>query len=215
MPLNLSTNDGEFTPYIKFNAKAGRWYVRPQGAAADVEVERPLLAFDMANIRTGWLYYAEGSGPEKLWDPSPTQMAPRPPGPRKFKRGFEVMVFGNSDVPGIGKLGLREFSSTAGAAISAILQMHAKYEEGLAANPGKVPFYACTGVTAIPGAFGTNYEPVFQLRGWVERAKIPAFDEHEPRPSSATPTQADEMNPPPPQHSNGGRHVELDDEIPF
>lgn len=213
MPLNLSVADGEFTPYIKYNAKAGRFYVRPQGATADVEVERPMLAFDMANIRTGWLYYAEGAGPEKIWDPSPSQMAPRPPGPRKFKRGFEVMVFGNSDVPGIGKLGLREFSSTAGSVIGAILQMHAEYEKGLAANPGKVPYYACTGVAAIPGAFGTNYEPVFQLRGWVDRTKIPAFDEHEPRASS--PQQVvNEMNPPPPTGSNG-RHAELDDEIPF
>jgi hypothetical protein len=41
-----------------------------------------------------------------------------------------------------------------------------------------VPFFGCTGVTPINGAFGTNYEPNFRLLNWVERAKLPAFDEY-------------------------------------
>lgn len=177
MPLNLSVNDGDFTPYIKYNAKAGRWYVKVEGNTNDIEVINPRLAFDMVNIKTGWLFYAEGAGPEKVWDPSNTRMADRPLGPRKFKRGFEVMVYGNDDIPGIGRLGLREFSSTASNVIAPILEMHRKYEESMAANAGKVPFFACTGVTAISGHYGTNYEPLFDLIGWVERTRIPAFDE--------------------------------------
>lgn len=178
MPLNLSTSDGDFTPYIKYNAKAGRFYVRPQGAAEDVEVSNPRLAFDFENIRTGWLYYAEGSGPEKIWDPSPSQAAARPAGPKKFKRGFEVMVFGGDDLPGIGKLGLREFSSTAANVITSILKMYAAYEAGAKANPGKVPFFKCAKVIPVQGAYGTNYEPDFALVGWVDRAKMPALDDH-------------------------------------
>src|SRR5690242_8967344 len=125
MPLNLSVGDGDFVPYLKYNAKAGRFYVKPEGASDEIEITGPVLAFDMANIRTGWLYYAEGSGPEKVWDPSPTQMAPKPPGPKKFKRGFEVMVFGNTMLPGGKPLGLREFSSTAANVIASMLRMHA------------------------------------------------------------------------------------------
>lgn len=177
MPINLSVSDGEFTPYLKYNAKAGRFYVRPQGATVDEEVDRPRLLFDMAHVKTGWLYYAEGAGPEKVWDPTPQQMAPRPAGPRKFKRGFEVMVFGADDLPQIGKLGLREFSSTAGNVIGSFLRMYGEYERGMAANPNKIPFYKCTRVIPVQGAYGTNYEPEFQLIGWVERAKCPAFDE--------------------------------------
>jgi hypothetical protein len=56
MPLNLTTSEGEFTPYIKYNAKAGRFYVRPDGGTEDVEISNPVLAFDMANIKTGWIY---------------------------------------------------------------------------------------------------------------------------------------------------------------
>ncbi len=177
MPLNLSVSEGDFTPYIKYNAKAGRWYVKPEGATEEVEVVNPALAFDMANIRTGWLFYAEGSGPEKIWDPSPSQMAAKPSGPKKFKRGFEVMVYGNAMIAGK-KLGLREFSSTAGNVIGAILRMYAQYEEGAAQNPDKVPVFICTGVKPINGAYGVNYEPQFDLRSWVERSRVPDFDKH-------------------------------------
>ena len=175
MPLNLSINDGDITPYIKYNAKAGRWYVKPEGKTDEVEIDKPRLAFDMANIRTGWIFYQEGSGPEKVWDPNNKQEAPRPPGPKKFKRGFEVMVFGADNIPGVGQLGLREFSSTAANCITAILGMYADYEAGMAANPGAVPFYQSLGVKPVQGAYGTNYEPQFVLKAWVLRAKIPAF----------------------------------------
>lgn len=177
MPLNLSVSEGDFTPYIKYNAKAGRWYVKPEGATEEVEVVNPALAFDMANIKTGWLFYAEGSGPEKIWDPSPSQMAAKPSGPKKFKRGFEVMVYGNVMVAGK-KLGLREFSSTAGNVIGAILRMYAEYEDGLAQNTGKVPVFVCTGVKPINGAYGTNYEPQFNLQTWIDRSRVPDFDKH-------------------------------------
>ena len=223
MPLNLTVNDGDITPYLKYNAKAGRFYVRPQGAQQDVEIISPRLAFDMANIKTGWIFYQEGVGPEKVWDASPDKASPRPAGPRKFKRGFEVMVFGGDDLPGVGKLGLREFSSTATNVIAAILKMHAEYEAGLPANPGRVPFYACTRVLPVQGAYGTNYEPEFVLKGWVERSKIPAFDEHQTDGNGlgdAWETQTDPLNNavadgPPPGHPAALGGGVIDDTIPF
>jgi hypothetical protein len=220
MPLNLSVGDADFTPYIKYNAKAGRFYIKPEGATEEVEINNPLLAFDMANIRTGWLYYAEGSGPEKVWDPSPTEMAARPPGPKKFKRGFEVMVLGNAVVPGTAsKIGLREFSSTAANVISSILRMHAEYEAGLAENQLHVPVYSCRGVKPITGAYGVNYEPLFVLQQWVPRSKVSAFDdvlrECLPKVSQAT---ASAPRPAPLSGRNGG-FTEIDpppvDDIPF
>ena len=132
----------------------------------------------MANIKTGWLYYSEGQGPEKLWDPSPSQMADKPPGPKKFKRGFEVMVYSNGIIPRTTqKIGLRELSSTAANVISAVVNMYAQYEEGLTTNPDCVPIFACEGVKPINGAYGVNYEPQFTLKGWVPRSRVPAFDE--------------------------------------
>ncbi len=180
MPLNLSVNDGDFVPYLKYNAKAGRFYAKPEGGE-EVEITNPALAFDMANIRTGWLYYAEGSGPEKVWDPSPDMAAPKPAGPKKFKRGFEVMVIGNALIPGTQvPLGLREFSSTASNVITSILRMHAEYEAGLSENVGKIPVYVCKNVKPITGSYGVNYEPLFTLTQWVDRARVPEFEQHQP-----------------------------------
>jgi hypothetical protein len=221
MPLNLSVNDGDITPYLKYNAKAGRFYIRPQGSSEDIEIDRPRLAFDMARIKTGWIFYQEGAGPEKVWDPSQTQQAPRPAGPRKFKRGFEVMVYGNDPLPGIGIIGLREFGSTATNVITAIIGMYAEYEKGATAHPGKVPFYACQGVKPIQGAYGTNYEPIFVLKGWIDRAKVPAFDaapsdtdigweEAPPMASDPIPARA---APHASQFAGGGSFPE--DDIPF
>lgn len=211
MPLNLGS-DGDFTPYLKYNAKAGRFYIRPQGATEDMEVVNPRVCIDMQNIRTGWIYYPEGGGPEKVWDPTLSDMAPKPPGPKKFKRGFEVLVFGNDRLSNGQTLGLREWASNAANACAAINKMFEAYEAQANQNIGKVPFFACKGVTPINGAFGTNYEPKFEIIGWVERAKVPAFDEHLAGKSEVAPRH--DPAPPPDENSYGGGHMP-DDDIPF
>lgn len=220
MPLNLSAGDGDFMPFMKYNAKAGRFYIRPDGATEEVEIVNPTLAFDMANIRTGWLYYQEGQGPEKIWDPSPTQMAAKPNGPRKFKRGFEVMVYGNATIPGTTqKIALREFSSTAATVIGAMINMHAAYEAGIAANKGKVPIFSCSRVKPVTSAYGTNYEPLFELRGWIERNRIPEFDELVREP--VVPDESFDENPAPPikkydpSKITTGPLKAIEDDIPF
>ena len=214
MPLNLSAGgDGDFTPYLKYNAKAGRFYVKSLDGKMDVEVEKPRLAFDMANIKTGWIYYPEGGGapPEKVWDPTLTQQAPKPTGMKKFRRGFEVMVVGADSVPGVGVLGLREFGSTAGVVIGSILKMYDLYEVGMKENAAKVPVFRCTHVSPTESKYGTNYEPVFSLLGWTDRKKVPEFDAHLASSDNAPERTASNghVNPPPRQHDG------LDDEIPF
>jgi len=219
MPLNIGSSENEFTPYLKYTAKAGRFYIRLPGTEADIEITNPRLAIDMANIRTGWLCFAEGMGPEKVWDLSPDQVAPRPPGPRKFKRGFEVMVFGPDKIQGTTSIiGLREWASNAGSTGDAINKMYAAYETGRAANPSKVPVYVGTGVIPIAFANGTNYEPRFELKSWVERSKVPAFDEYlgkqatkAPPPPPAQPAAVNELNPPPPVFGDDG----FGQDVPF
>lgn len=206
MPLNLSVSDGEFTPYLKYNAKAGRFYAKPEGDD-EVEIVNPLIAIDMANIKTGWIFYPEGGGPEKIWDPSPETAAPKPPGPKKFKRGFEVQVIGNAEIPGTSQaLGLREFSSTAANVISSILRMHAEYEAGMTANKGKYPVYACTGVKPITGMYGVNYEPLFTLKQWVPLDRVPEFETH----AAPTPAKRDPISTAPQRGAQ-----DLNDDIPF
>ena len=178
MALNIGGSEG-FTPYLKYNAKAGRFYIRPAGATEDVELMNPRLAIDMANAHAGWVCFQEGLPPEKVWDTSLVERTPRPAGTLKWKRGFEVMVYGPDKVQGRNvTIGLLEWSSSAGSTADAINKMHDAYLAGMGANPGKVPVYVGTGVIPITGAYGTNYEPRFELKSWVERVKVPAFDEH-------------------------------------
>jgi len=214
--LSVGSGDGDFSPYIKYNAKAGRFYVKAEDGSGEVEVVNPRLVFDLEHIKTGWIYYEEGSGPEKVWDSSRAQAAPKPAGPRKFKRGFEVMVFGPDVAPGAGKVGLREFSSTATNCIAAILDMWGAYQAAAKTNAGKLPFFKCEGVAPISGKYGTNYEPKFKLIGWVERAKVPEFDaaRSEPEPGATEPSDWQAPNPPP--HPGTERPEDrLDDPMPF
>jgi hypothetical protein len=131
------------------------------------------------------------------------------------------LVYGNDPVLGLpDTLGLREFSSTANNVINTIVQMYAEYEREAPNHPGCVPFYACTGVKPISGAYGTNYEPHFALKAWVPRSKIPAFDEHYQRaPASNGHANYDERNPPPVDNFGlppvNSRRDDLDSEIPF
>lgn len=213
MPLNLSVSDGDFTPYLKYNAKAGRFYAKPEGGE-EVEITNPAIAIDMAGIKTGWIFYPEGAGPEKVWDPSPDVAAPRPAGPKKFKRGFEVQVIGNALIPGTQQaLGLREFSSTASNVITSILRMHAEYEAGMADNPGKVPVFVCKSVKPITGSYGVNYEPIFTLSQWVERSRVSEFDQHVTAPA---PRRPDPISSGPQRTVRvvGGAD-EMSDDIPF
>ena len=173
MPLNLSVNTGDNTPYLKYNAKAGRFFAKFDAAQGkETEVQNPRLLFDMANIKTGYVYFAEGQGPDKIWDP-PGGVVEKPAGDKKYKRGFEVMVAGADPIVGQEVLGLREICSNAGAAINGILEMHAAYEAGMAEHPGQVPFFVFKGVETIESNYGPSYKPVFNLEAWVDRGRTP------------------------------------------
>lgn len=188
MPLPLNTNTGSFTPYIKYNAKAGRWFARFKaqggGWTEDIEVERPRLVFDFDHIRTGWILFPPSGAPQTVFDPpealaDPTAQAQRPPGDN-WKRGFRVLVAGNDPIQSANgqTLGVRELMSNANALIGPILEMYNAWEQEVQQNPGKVPFYACNGIKAVGGGQGaTNYQPVFELLGWVSRDKVPGLEE--------------------------------------
>ena len=170
----------------------------------------PRLAFDMANIKTGWILFSKGMGPISAWDKD-GQMAAKPEG--DYRRGFYVLVCGNDSLPGIGPLGLREFTSTAGVVITPILKMYEEYEAQMTAHPNAVPFYTCTGITSVSGVHGTNYEPAFRLTGWVDRVKLPAFDEHLRTAASSVRLPAHE-NGPLPNGSPSGAQQDMPDGRP-
>lgn len=160
---NPAGGDGTFTPYLKYNAKAGRWYTKEDKQdAQEFEVGNMTAIFDLENIKTGWFLFAAGVAPAKTYDPSLAQAAPKPGD--GFKRGFEVQAFSEKNL-----LGLREFSSTAGAVIEAMNALYDQWEADRAANAGKVPVVKCARVVPVTNKHGTNYQPVLEIVSWADR----------------------------------------------
>lgn len=168
--LNLSTG-GEFSPYLKYNAKAGRWFVRGENAT-DIEIPTPRFAIDLENIRVGWVLFPQASPPSFVWDVQGVR-APKPNG--DYKDGFKVFIMGTDIQPALGNkpLGVREWTSNAYAAKAGMMDVHRQYQEGKAQNPDKVPVVRCISVKVIKGEYGDSFEPVFVIEAWVERGRLP------------------------------------------
>jgi hypothetical protein len=196
MPLNLEPRSSDFTPYLKFNGKAGRWYTR-NDVGEEVEITDLIAIFDLALIKTGWIHFEEGLPPQTAWD-SNAAASPKPSNMPKAKRGFAVNVF----APKIG--GLREFSSTSNGAVIAVRDLYDGQFEKAPERLSKVPVVKCEKILPVKSKFGTNYEPVLKIVKWVDRPEgLPQGSPHitEPKPTKGGAAAKPD--------------VDLDDDIPF
>lgn len=180
MPLDLPTSNEDFTAFIKYNAKAGRWFVR--GADGNEhEVQNPRFAMDLENVCTGWVNFPASGAPTCHWDVN-NDALPRPPSPygEKWKRGFKVMLFGVDPLSMLENkpLGLREWMSSALAANRGVQAAYTMFEASNAQNPDSVPVFRTNGIKVEHGPSGDSYEPVFELEKWVPRSALPALSEY-------------------------------------
>jgi hypothetical protein len=185
---------GDFTVYLKYNAKAGRWYTKDdKPEAQEFEVTDMTAVFDIDNLRTGWFLFAPGVAPVKQFDPSLSE--PRPSPGEGFKKGFELNLFSEKNL-----MGVREFSSTAGAVIEEMNALYDAWEAQRASHPGKLPVVKCQGVQPVVGKHGTNYRPVLEIVGWTDRpAALPGGTATaSPAPAAAPPPSAPAAHAPPP-----------------
>lgn len=179
--LNISNGgDGDFVPWVKYNAKAGRWYVK--GDSGDVEVQNPVFVAEFDNIKTGWFYFSAGVAPERVLDPSLTEMAPKPDDGKNWKRGFAMNVFSQNHFGGV-----VELSSTSNSLCAPINELYAAYETAPEAKEGKLPVLAFVRADAVTGKHGTNYTPVFEVQKWVPKPSEFAAGESSPEPTTAAP----------------------------
>jgi hypothetical protein len=187
---NPAGGDGDFSVYVKYNAKAGRFYTKKdEKDAPEFEVTDFTVVFDMDSLKTGWFLFAAGVAPAKTFDPSLVEAAPKPG--EGFKRGFELNVFSPKNL-----LGLREFSSTAGVVIESMNALYDAWMAGKASNSGKLPVVKCVGVHPITNKHGTNYQPQFEIVNWVDRpAELGAAPAAKPAPA---PAAAPAQHVPPP-----------------
>lgn len=160
MALNIVSQGGDFDPYVKYNAKAGRWYIK--GENGEVEVQNPVFVADFANIKTGWLLFLEGQAPDKVWDVSLTQPAPKPSD--AHKRGFGLRLFSKTSFGGVVDL--------SGASMhlnGSINDLYTAYEVAPEAKQGLLPVVKFAGATPMKDKMGTNYKPNFVIEKWVAR----------------------------------------------
>lgn len=186
MPLAIYDTGGiGQRSFIKYNAKTGKWSI------GNEELRMPVTFIaDLANIRTGWLKFAEGGPPKRCIDRDLEHPCPQPT--NDYKRGFVMTILLDGHGP------LLEFSSASFNTNQAVVALYDKWEK--AGNRNKLPAVSCNGVTASKGKFGTNYAPNFEITGMVTRpANLPDI----------SPVDDDEVYDP--QKPLAG----FDDKIPF
>lgn len=198
MALGLQTESGggDFTPVVKFDARAGRMFRvdREQDGGGNwntnnVEITNGFTAvMDLENIEVGWLLFAAGVAPQltlvKLGQPLPQRPSDQ------HKQGFRmIMKLGKSSGGDV-----REIAATSKAVLGAVDDLHTAYEAQKAANPGKLPLVALTGSKAIvstgKGQSSTNYAPIFEIQKWIDRpaelgGTAAAKQEEAPKPAPA------------------------------
>lgn len=193
---------GTFLPLVKYDARSGRMSLsdRVQGANGwesvdtDITREQPIFCMDFGSIEVGWIAF--GKPPTFAVAPLGQPMPKRPEGP-DFKQGFRVKVAGKS------MKGVREWSTTANAVKGAVEEIHTAFEAAPEAAEGKLPLVQFSDTkpikTPTPGGSTTNYAPVLQIVGWVDRNADMLGPRTVPAPgkkaapvsaSAATPTKA-------------------------
>jgi hypothetical protein len=192
--------DGDFKVYVKYNAKAGRWYTKEDKPdAEDFEVADMTAVFDFKSLKTGWFLFAPGVAPVRQLNDELRHWAPKPS--PDFKQGFQIDLFSNKNL-----LGVREFASTAGAVIDAMNDVYDDYDKSPESKAGKLPVVKCTAVKPIVSKHGTNYQPVLEILSWVDRpAELTADNTPEPQSSAGQMQRA----------AVGQFDDELNDSVPF
>lgn len=197
--INTEQSSGDFTPFVRYDARAGRWARRgdtEKGEQKLVDITNGFQAvFDLSAVETGWINFPTGAAPQYFMAPV-GEMPPRPAG-EGFKQGFRFNIALPASLGG----GVYEVASTARAFIGAIDILHTEYENAPQRREGKLPVVAMTGTnmveTQTKKGVTRNYQPVLNIIAWVDRpaslvakpapAPAPAYT---PPPSAAAPSPA-------------------------
>lgn len=176
-PATASNEDR--TPFLGFNAKAGRLFLHDRMQQADGEwvtvktditMIQPAFAMDFGRLETGWIHFST-VGPQFAMAFYGQMLPAQPdsPGntatgkPIRFKAGFRIPVIGQ----GIG--GLRDFRGNAGALINGMNELHTQYEASPEARAGKIPLVKMTNVIEVQAGQSSNFQPVFTVLRYVDR----------------------------------------------
>jgi hypothetical protein len=193
--FSTEPTSGDFLPIIKYDARAGRIFRvdRTLDGREPVDITDSFAAvFDFENIETGWMNFS-GAAPDFKLVRMGEILPVRPS--LNHKNGIRVLVKLHPACAGPDRP-VREFSTSAKAALGGLEKLYLAYQQGKPAN-GKLPVVAMRGSTPIKTGSGdkqsTNYVPKFEIIGWANR---PTDLVYVPRGSSGPSQEALPLSPP-------------------
>jgi hypothetical protein len=190
---------GDFTPIIKYDARAGRVFRVDRVQTTDGFTNDPIditatfkAVVDFENVEVGWIDFPVGSAPSFSLVKMGNQLPDRPSA--KHKNGIRMMVKLSKGCGG--DKPVREIAGTSKAFLGGVEQVYAEYARDKAKYPGQLPVLSLVSTTPIVSGNGatksTNYRPTFRIDGWAARPV-----DLVPNPGGPT------VTPGPAQHTNG------------
>jgi hypothetical protein len=209
--ITVTSNEGgNFLGIVKFDARAGRFFRvdRSQDSSGtwvknDVEIRNPSFVIDFETIEVGWISFAGGMPDFKLVSLG-QQLPVRPDvkddkGQPAYKQGFKARIKLAKSSGG----DVREFSHTAKAVLGQIDALHTQYVNAPESKQGKLPILTMTDTVAVKTGQSTNYAPVLEITGWVDRPDdLPL--KAAPVAAAPAPATVANNNPPPPSQMASG-----------
>ena len=183
---------GDFTPIIKYDARAGRVFRVDRVQTVDGFANEPVditatfkAVVDFENIEIGWIDFPVGSAPSFVaGPPMGRQMMPDRPS-AKHKNGMRFMSSCRRRCGG--DKPVREIAGTSKAFFAGVEQVYSEYARDKAKYPGQLPVISLVSTTPVVSGTGkprsTNYRPTFRIDGWAKR---PDDLIHTPAPAAAT-----------------------------
>ena len=177
MAFGYKTTTGDFLPIVKYDARSGRFFkVDKLPGQQGVDTEIPAgttFAVDFGTLEAGWVTFG-AQGPVRKMRPyiEGEETIPQPQekdsdGKLIFRPGFYVKLAGNA------LDGIREWIGASAAVMNAMDDLYQTFAVAPEAASGKIPLICIASTTAIRSGAGTrsstNYAPVFQVNGWVDR----------------------------------------------
>ncbi|MGY3341959.1 hypothetical protein ACVWZ4_004337 [Bradyrhizobium sp. USDA 4472] len=174
------SNGGDFTPIVKYDARAGRIYRLDRVESANgfesraVEITAHFKAIiDLENGETGWISLTPGSAPDFRLVPIGNELPEKPSA--NHKHGVRFMLKLSKESAG-GSVAIRELTGTSKAFTSGMEELYTAYKAEKAANPGKLPVVVLDHVTTVRSGSGakssTNFHPTFRIVGWTARGDL-------------------------------------------
>ena len=174
---------GNFTPVLKFKANQGRLYLsdRTQDLngvwttnETEITNDRPQFAMDFGRLEVGWCHFMQGMAPQWFMVPYGEPVPPKPGSPGNdvagkalsFQQGFRIPVAGKA----LG--GVREFGGNSKALLTGMNELHSAFEAAPEAALGQIPLVTLTHNVTVKTGQSTNFQPVFEIKSWIDRHEI-------------------------------------------